>query len=79
MNKVVPLYRSQMRALHRLQLEEPTAHMVFARDPAVDGQPYRLGGESCRFGGYSGVWKEPRERMCSRTQAAGVYRNASRR
>ncbi|MGC8519101.1 MAG: hypothetical protein ACP5P4_11335 [Steroidobacteraceae bacterium] len=28
MNKVVPLYRSQMRALHRLQLEEPTAHMV---------------------------------------------------
>jgi hypothetical protein len=28
MNKVVPLYRSQMRALHRLKLEEPAAHMV---------------------------------------------------
>lgn len=28
MNEIVPLYRSQMRALHRLQLEEPAAHAV---------------------------------------------------
>ena len=28
MNEIVPLYRSQMRALHRLQWEDPTAHAV---------------------------------------------------
>lgn len=28
MSQVVPLYRSQMRTLHRLQWEDPTAHAV---------------------------------------------------